>query len=69
MKLSPALKILLKSLRAKLENKNAVPFQGPDEVLEKIPTDEQLRDLGNLPTEEELKKLKDVETTLKEKGI
>ena len=56
MKLSPALKILLKSLRAKLENKNAVPFQGPDEVLEKIPTDEQLRDLGNLPTEEELKK-------------
>jgi len=46
--------VFAKLVNKGVRSKDAVPYQGAGEVLDAMPTEEQLRELGNLPTEQEL---------------
>jgi hypothetical protein len=46
--------VFAKLVNKGVRSKDVVPFQGAGEVLDAMPTEEQLRELGNLPTEQEL---------------
>jgi len=46
--------VFAKLINKGVRSKDVVPYQGAGEVLDAMPTEEQLRELGNLPTEKEL---------------
>lgn len=46
--------VFAKLINKGVRSKDVVPYQGAGEVLDAMPTEEQLRELGNLPTEQEL---------------
>ena len=46
--------VFAKLINKGLRDKDKVPYQGAGEVLDAMPTKEQLEEFGNLPSEKEL---------------